>query len=210
MNTWIKLYRSILDDPQLLKGDILKVWVWILLTVDHRTGSMTTGRKKAAEILGMKASTLYSVLKRLKVQQRIDTVSTPTYTTISVLNWAKFQQENKVQQRFNRDSSQLQEEEYNNTREIGKTSNLSNPDYLINIPLDDISALREKTNATEAHVRSKGEDLYNWYLGNPKKNKKLNWRATLRNAIKKDFPLIEAHTDKFLDYSDAKSKGLAW
>ena len=37
-----------------------------------------------------------------------------------------------------------------------------------------------------AFVRSKYDDMINWHEENPAKNNKLNWKATLRNWVKKD------------------------
>jgi hypothetical protein len=64
------------------------------------------------------------------------------------------------------------------------------PEYLINkeqLKQDFINGHFKKYNVTLTDVIRKAEQLYNWYLSNPKKNKKSNWRATLINAIIRDF-----------------------
>lgn len=57
--------------------------------------------------------------------------------------------------------------------------------YLLNVPDEDIKEWTTRFRVTEKQIRSKGEDLDNWRKS--KGASKKDWKATLLNAIKKDF-----------------------
>lgn len=91
---FVKLYRSI-DQNELLENDntALIVFLKLLLRVDRRTGTYTTGRKKLANMCNLNPNTLYSALKRLEASTIIQQQSNTTSTTISICNWWKYQQD---------------------------------------------------------------------------------------------------------------------
>ena len=92
-NSWVKLYRKILQSPIFENEKALKVWVWCLCKATHKEreqlvgkqliklekGQFVTGRKKASEELKMKERTVYDYFKlleqlsmiRYKFQQQI-------------------------------------------------------------------------------------------------------------------------------------------
>lgn len=89
---FIKLHRSLLEDDSLFRSaETFKVWVWILLSVDWKTGTLSCGRYQIAQWLKIKPSTVYQTLKRLQMQQRINMNCNNKATTIEVLNWSKYQ-----------------------------------------------------------------------------------------------------------------------
>lgn len=59
-------------------------------------------------------------------------------------------------------------------------------DYLENIPLEDYSDLMRNLRCTKEQVQDKAEDLLNYCRSRGKKYK--DYKAFLRNALKKDFP----------------------
>lgn len=61
-----------------------------------------------------------------------------------------------------------------------------NLEYLLKIPEEDIKMLMEKSSATSDQITSKGEDLHDYCSARSKRYK--NYRAFLRNAIKRDYP----------------------
>lgn len=91
---FVKLYRSI-DQNELLENDntAFIVFLKLLLRVDRRTGTYTTGRKKLANMCNLNPNTLYSALKRLEASTIIQQQSNTTSTTISICNWWKYQQD---------------------------------------------------------------------------------------------------------------------
>lgn len=92
-NGWIKFYRSAVEHPVFDDDKAFKVFIWLLANVDRNTGDMTTGRNWVSQALKMNPSTFYKAVKRLEKKYKIVTqVSNNRFTTISVLNWAKYQQ----------------------------------------------------------------------------------------------------------------------
>lgn len=91
-NTWVKLYRKLGTHPIMADAKALQVFIWILCRVDYKTGSMTTGRFIASQVLDMNPNTFKDVLKRLEDQhQIITTKSTNRFTVIQVRKWDKYQ-----------------------------------------------------------------------------------------------------------------------
>lgn len=83
--------------------------------------------------------------------------------------------------------------EYKNTRrerEGEKRTEKTNQSstYLLNIPLEDIELIQRSVRVTEAQVRAKGEAMYDYCKSHGRKYK--DYAAVLRNAVRKDFPLI--------------------
>lgn len=90
--SWIKLYRKARENNILQDHIAWSLFTFILLSVDRTTGTYTTGRYLLAEAVGAKPITVYKALKRLqKKYQVLEASSNNKKTTISVLNWAKYQ-----------------------------------------------------------------------------------------------------------------------
>lgn len=90
--TYIKLYRRLLDNPALsTDNNAYVVFTKLLMKVDYRTGSITLGRTQLATLCNLKPSTAYITAKRLENNSMITTQSTSKYTTFTVVNWKKYQ-----------------------------------------------------------------------------------------------------------------------
>jgi len=63
----------------------------------------------------------------------------------------------------------------------------SSVEYFINIPPEDIKEFSEKFNIYEKGIIKKGAEMYDWCKGKGKENQYKDFKATLRNAIRKDF-----------------------
>ena len=117
MNGWIKLHRKLLDN-QIWKHDptAWRVFEYLLLTVDHRTGSWDTGRFVIAESLDMKPSTVYKSLKRLEKAEMVTLTSNNKYSTISICKWKEYQQDDN-----NTGNNKVTtKEQQSNTKQEGK------------------------------------------------------------------------------------------
>lgn len=92
MNGWVKLHRQILDN-EFLQNDVTSyiVFTKLLLYVDKKTGSRTSGRYVLESLTGLKGSTIYKSLKRLEKAGMVTQVSNNKYTTISICNWSHYQ-----------------------------------------------------------------------------------------------------------------------
>lgn len=95
-NTWVKLYRKLGDNEIMQDSTALQVFIWILLQVNKKTGELTTGRFIGSRELGLNSNTFYKALKRLEKKHKIVTLtSNNKYTTVSLLNWSKYNQYNE-------------------------------------------------------------------------------------------------------------------
>lgn len=97
MQTWIKLYRQLKDHEIMRDSIAVHIFMWILISVDYKTGKMISGRFWASSLLGIKPITYYKVLKRLAKKYDLVTLSSNNKnTTILVKNWNKYQGDNNT------------------------------------------------------------------------------------------------------------------
>lgn len=91
---YIKLYRAI-DDNELLANDntCFVVFLKLLTHANRLNGTYTTGRFKLASLCNLNPNTLYSALKRLEASTMIQQQSNRTSTSITICNWAMYQQD---------------------------------------------------------------------------------------------------------------------
>lgn len=91
-NTYVKLYRSLLDHDTLSNDNTaLIVFVKLLLKVNRHTGSLITGRFKLAAMTNLKPSTCWGALRRLETDSIVTLSPTGRYTTIHICNWHDYQ-----------------------------------------------------------------------------------------------------------------------
>jgi hypothetical protein len=94
-NTWIKVYRKIIDHDVFRDESAFRVFMWILCSVDYKTGTMISGRFWGARILRIKDTTYYGILKRLEKKYDLLTLSSNNKNTVvSVKKWEKYQADN--------------------------------------------------------------------------------------------------------------------
>lgn len=194
---------------------------YILTKCDYTTGIYKTKRAVLSDILNHPPATIYSALKRLSTKyQVVTTTSNNKSTEISVLNWAKYQSQDSSstpeQQPSNNQATTHIYKEYKNketntnvlVKKAPRQKELHNlPDYLINIPIEEIELLRTGTSATLQQIRSKGEDLHNWLLSKGKQAQYKDFRAMLKNALKRDYPSVAS---EYMPIDEAIKKGLTW
>jgi hypothetical protein len=186
-DTWVKLYRKINMNAIMRDPVALQLWIWILTNADRKTGTVEFRRYPVARELDVNPNTLYSALKRLiSVYKTVNNSSTTNGTTISVSNWDKYQST----QTEEKPSSTSHQQAINNDsiytrRENKETRIYKERDYLSEIPLTDIDEFTRDYTCSPAQVKSKAEDLLNYCKA---KNKRYSdYKAFLRNALKKDF-----------------------
>lgn len=212
-NTWIKLYRKTAENEIIQDAVAFTLFSFILLNVDRSSGQMKTGRFWLSNALKQDPSTIYKALKRLeKKYQVIEINSNKMGTSISVKNWAKYQSGDEM--------VTTEEQRGNNAVTLNKNKELRNkerdtdiektPKYLLDIPLTDIPTLIKETSATEKDVRSKGEELHNWLKSKGKERSYKDFKAFLRNAVKRDYPPKITMASQGVDYQVMKERGLAW
>jgi hypothetical protein len=107
----IFLHRSLIDSYAFSNETTLKIWIWLLLranwkkgyididlgkgkkTIEINRGQLLFGRLKAAEILGIPASTIERHLEKLKEKNQIGIKKTTHFSIISIKKYNDYQQD---------------------------------------------------------------------------------------------------------------------
>lgn len=92
----------------------------------------------------------------------------------------------------------------NHKSEIINNKSYSSLEFLNNLPGEVIKEFSEKFNCYEIEIRGKAEDLYNYCLAKGKKYK--DYKAFLRNAVKKDFGIRRKEPPKAWEKPENKEK----
>lgn len=91
METYIKLYRKILDNEIMRDSTALAVFIYCLCRADKNSGKFTAGRWQISASLRIKDTTIYKALKRLQKWRMIEQTSNNRFTEFLILNWDKYQ-----------------------------------------------------------------------------------------------------------------------
>lgn len=123
---WIKIHRSMLDNPVVMKdSDHCMLWMLLLLNATHKPhdtlfggkritlqpGQLITGRKKLARELRVNEHKIDRMLRAFKNEQQIEQQSKPYGSLITIKNWHKYQdieQQNEQQMSNQRATSEQQ------------------------------------------------------------------------------------------------------
>lgn len=144
MEGYIKIARKIIDSSVFDNPNLLKIWIWILCKSAHKEhsqmiglqeihlkkGQLIFGRKKAAEQLKMKESSVYKLIKMLEKMNRITVNSNNKFSLISVVNWELYQEQytsfltTEEQQRNNKGTTKEQHRNTNNN--VNNVKNVKN------------------------------------------------------------------------------------
>lgn len=89
---WVKVYRKLADNDILYDDKALRIFMWLLLNVDRKTGTITLGRYQGAFMTKMPPSTFRDALLRMTKKYKITTTTSDSKKTlIRLLNWDKYQ-----------------------------------------------------------------------------------------------------------------------
>lgn len=188
---WIKLYRKSKDNPLMRDYTAWGIFCWILLTVDRKTAEMTLGRFWASEYFKISPNTFYSALKRLEKKYKVITLSSNNrFTTVRVLNWAKYQdREQSSTQVINNTSTQPTTQASTHIQEVEnkelRIETYTSLNYLLSIPSNDLAEFTIAFICTDRQVISKGQSLYDYCQSHGRRYK--DYKAMLRNSLRKDF-----------------------
>lgn len=121
---WVKIHRSMLDNPVVMKdSDHCMLWMLLLLNATHKPhdtlfggkritlmpGQLITGRKKLARELRVNEHKIDRMLRAFKNEQQIEQQSKPYGSLITIINWHKYQgfeQQNEQQMSNQRATSE--------------------------------------------------------------------------------------------------------
>lgn len=136
---------------------------------------------------------------QLKKDNYIDIKPTNKYSIVTICNWDSYQGDNqqKGQQIDNRLTTTGQQPDTNkNVKKVKNVKNIYKRErvplinsikYLKQIPTTDILEFLKTYQVSEKDLLSKAEDLINYCEAHGKKYR--DYKALLRNAVKKDFGL---------------------
>ena len=132
-NGWIKLHRSMLDNPTIMKDtERIAIWIYLLLSATHsdidvifggeritlHPGQLITGRKKIAHELNVNESKVERVLNRFETEHQIEQRKTRQNRLITILKWELYQQiEQPIEQQVNNDRT-TSEQQVNTNKNI--------------------------------------------------------------------------------------------
>ena len=144
---YIKLYRSIWDNPVICKdSEHLAVWIYLLTHATHseksvvfgseriilRSGQLVTGRKIISNKTGVSESKVRRILKTFKIDQQIDQQVNSRGSLITIINWNKYQlSDQQIDQQVtnNRPTSDQQVTTNKNVNNV-KNDNNDNNDFI--------------------------------------------------------------------------------
>lgn len=222
-NGWIKLHRKMNENDIMRDANALQLLNWLLLNVDHKTGEVIVQRGWLSKFLKQNPNTFYAVITRLRHKYHMietTTIDNNQGTKISLLNWAKYQSNEKATTPTHTNVTtdlQLSDNTItrieNKNKEIKKESiekeNLSFS-YLENIPEQDVEYFVQTWDLTKSQLQIKAEQLADYCRAHNRKYK--DYKAFLRNAVSKDFkvrPMSSPSTEYEFDASGvAKIKAL--
>ena len=113
---WVKLHRSLRNNPRASDPEWLALWVWMLLFANHaaasvvwkgqritlQPGQFTAGRKQIANATGICESKVVRLLNVMKTEQQIEQQTSNACSLFTILNWDMYQQsEQRIEQPAN-------------------------------------------------------------------------------------------------------------
>jgi len=182
-SSWIKLYRKLLNNKELLRDHTgLAVFIWLLLRADYKTGKVETGRFVASQDLGMNPNTFYKALTRLRNRKMVTQSSNNRFTTISITNWHQFQGTGNSGGNNKVTTGQQQS---NTIKEVKKLRNkeLETVEYLQSESCYQ-SLYKTFPNIDERAIQKKCSEFYDYCLSKDRTYK--NYLAAVRGAIRRD------------------------
>ncbi len=212
---WIKLYRKTLDSRVFQNAELLRLWLYLLLRASYQPqwfsistgrgktevhlveGQLIVGRKKLAEALNLKESTVWKQLKKLESLGNITIDSNSHYSIVTICNWEKYQDNNNgiVTTTEQPNNSNVAAEEQrsdtnNNNNNSNNQNNLKKNKKKREIRVDfEIPSLSDVADYIfEENLDINAEDFFYLNDGNEWKingEPIRDWRAALRGFVQK-------------------------
>ena len=148
---FIKLYRSLLENPIFDNSELLRVWIWCLLKASYfmhyemvgkqkielLPGQFIFGRKKASEELKIGESKLYRIMKLLESENQIELNSNNRFTIVNIINWSFYQglEMNNKQQKHNKKTTNghyIRSKEIKNIKNVGSSYDIELYEQMLN------------------------------------------------------------------------------
>ena len=182
MNGWIKLHRQLRNHPIMRDPTAFQIFIWILISVDYKTGKMISGRFWASDELKIKPRTFHKALtERLRDRYDLVTLSSDNKNTvISVKNWDKYQHSGDT----SGDTSVTTKGQQSDTKqEYKEEKNIKNKHSSIKSLTDEVvNNVAQYYSVNPKSVFLVRENLVGWCQAKGKVYK--NYRAALQNWVR--------------------------
>ena len=156
-NGWIKIHRSIWDNPWMYKPYVYVIWSYILCHVNYQpTEVIFEGKRitlnpgqglfklrEIAALFKVSPTSLHRIINLLKNETQIETQTSPRNTIITVVNWQKYQTSEtqngtQVEHKWNTSGTQTEHLPIiKEIEEVKKERNNNNTNVLFVIPAED-------------------------------------------------------------------------
>lgn len=197
---YIKLSEKILDWEWFTDGNMLKVWIYLLVNaqqfedgrhrgIEIKTGQVITGRKEISRETGLSEQQVRTCLNRLKSTNEITIESTNQYSLITILKYDIYQSGDVYgNQQNNQDPNQrITNEQPTDNQQITTSKILRNEDiknikkeiYKERKPtIEEVrSYCKERNNGVDADKWFNYYSANGWKVG---KNPMKDWKACVR------------------------------
>lgn len=183
-NGWIKLHRSLLDWEWWDDQNTTRLWLTILLSVNHEpkqwhgmtinAGEMVTSYRKLAAKSGLSYQSVRSALANIQSTHEVTCKSTHQYTVIKVVKWGDFQSlDDQANTQTNRQVAHKLTTNKNKEERIKKKDINTIPPKL-----EDVAAYcRQRHNNVDPQTFMDFYESKGWMVG---KNKMKDWKACVR------------------------------
>jgi hypothetical protein len=231
-NGWIKLHRSILDNPICTKPDWAWLWVVMLLLANHqdseiiwngekkiiKRGSFITSRQKLSVYSGIHESSVERALKYLKIEQQIEQQANKKFRLITIIKYSDYQEVEQViehQMNNKRTSNEQQLNTNKNDKNIKNDKNEENISKEIeqapkvqygNEEINNLlKALKETIGIDDFADSQKWQRIYAKHLlGLGKKIGKVEFGGRLQNLLNDSFKVKRKNEIRYV-YEQLKS-----
>lgn len=189
-NGWIKLHRSLLDWEWWDNQNTTRLWLTILLSVNHEpkrwrgmligAGEMVTSYRKLARLSGLSVRSVRTSLADIVATHEVTCTSTHKCTIIKVVKWAQFQ------------GADSQTDTLTDTGVVSKTTTNKNKEIrskekrINNIPptiAEVTEYCRSRHNNVDPQTFMDFYESKGWMVG---KNKMKDWKACIRTWERSD------------------------
>ena len=190
-NGWVSIHRKIIDSPVFQDSQAVHLWLYILLSANHKEGkvmrgnnviviprgSFLTGRKSLSKATNISESKIQRLLKLFEIEGQIEQQTNSQYRVITICNYDKHQ-----------DSEHQLNSKRTATEQQLNTNNKVNNDNKVNKKKRAVFAKPSKSEVSE-YILSKGysvnaESFINYYVSNGwmvGKTKMKDWKAAIRS-----------------------------
>ena len=174
MKGYIKLYRSMLENPLLTKdSDYMAIWVYLLLNATHaqitamfkgeiitlKEGQLITGRKSISKKLNINETKVQRVLKRLENEQQIEQQTSNRKRLVTVVNFKTYQQSEQQSEQQVNNKRTTSEQQVNTNKNVKNVKNVKERDFGDIAYSDIIKYLNNKTEKNFKTTTAKTKEL---------------------------------------------------